>query len=135
LCLVEVELLDFGEPGLELDQLLLVLLKLGEGEVRDGLCDLGREGDALLDELLVVVVAVGVEARDDLLLLLLIEADRREQQRLALGLRDLVLHDFQATQKVVGFRQHADAALQINGAGAAPAEAAYRDWPHPMCRS
>jgi hypothetical protein len=62
----EVPLADLRQPARQLLQVLLALLKLGEGELSGPrfLLNLGEESFAALGELVVLTVAVGLEAPD-----------------------------------------------------------------------
>lgn len=115
---VEIEPADLGEPAFQLFEILVVFLELGIGEVlgRGFLGDLRFEIRAFVDELTIGLVAIGREAADDLVLLGPVEADGFRQHRLSASRLDLVLDDLQAAQMIVGPRQQADAALEIDRA-------------------
>lgn len=113
---VEVELHDLLQPRLELPEIDVVFLKLRIGEV--AVCSLFRnlrlEIPALVEEFDVLLVAIRLEAADDLFLLPPIEGDGLEQDRLARHPVDLVFDDLEAADMVVRPGQQADAALQID---------------------
>ena len=102
---------------MQLAELGILLLQLGEGELLDSelLRDLRLERIALADELAILVVAVGAEPVEHLGLLRRVERDGLEQHRFAAHLGGIVLEHLEATNMIVGSRQQADAALQVHG--------------------
>src|SRR3954452_6853609 len=104
---VEVELADFLEPDLQLLQVDVVFLKLGIGEVLRGgfLGDLRLEIVALIDQLAVGLVAIRLEAADDLFFLAAIERDGFQDDRVAADFSDIVFQHLEPAGMVVGLRQ------------------------------
>src|SRR3982074_1845535 len=113
---IEIELFDLLEPDLKLLQVDVVFLQLRVRKVLGGgfLGDLGFEIVALVDQLAVGLVTIGLEAGDDLLLLGPVERERFQDHCLAADLGDIVFQHLEPPRVVVGFRQQAHAVLQIN---------------------
>ena len=78
------------------------------------LSDLGLEIITLVDQLAVGLVAVGLEARDDLFLLGAIDRDGFQDHRVAADFGDIVFQHLEPARVVVGLRQQAHAVLEID---------------------
>jgi hypothetical protein len=113
---MKIKLADLLKPPSELAEILVVFLELCERELvrRALLRDLGLEALALLQKLVVGLVAICVEARQDLFLLRTIQCRSFEEHGLARHLSDLVFEHLEPPQMVVGPRQHADAVLKVD---------------------
>jgi len=117
-CTIKIELPDLLQPALELLQVGVLFLEFGVGKFvdRDLLGDLGLEIGAASEKLAILVVAIRLEAGDDLVLLHAVKRDRFQDDAFAAHFGDIVLDHLQPTDVIVGLRQQADTILEIDRA-------------------